>query len=393
MDIAKQVLSLTEKYRDWTAENLSRLIQIESFSCREQNVMEELKRQMESAGFDEIFVDPMGNVIGRIGEGKRMLAIDAHLDTREIGVLEKWEMDPFSGLIDDGCVCGRGSVNQKGGAASFVTAGRILKELSFSRDLTVFFTGSVMQEACSGLSWKYIIENNHIKPDVVLLTKPTNLRLNRGQRGQIDMSITFRGGRGAGKNGRDLNAVYLASRASLYIEKLNKRCIVDPFLGNGSASVTEIISLSPSLQSIPNYSKIHVDRRLTWGETRESAVAEIDSMLQGAPAHVEVLKYKEKAYTGLPTLMSQYYPSWKLPANHPAVISGINCYEELFGAVPDIGKWEVSTGGSMINGFYGIPCVGFGPGDENLAYSPHERVPIDHLQRAAAFYALFAFIV
>lgn len=393
MDIAKEILSLAEKYRAWTAENLSRLIRIKSSSCLEQAVMDELKRQMESAGFDEIFVDPMGNVIGRIGEGKRMLVIDAHLDTREIGILEKWESDPFSGYIDEEFVYGRGSVNQKAGAASFVTAGRILKELGFERDLTIFFTGSVMQEACSGLSWKYIIENNHIRPDVVLLTKPTNLKVNRGQRGQVDMSITFRGGRGAGKDGRDLNAVYLGARASLYIEKLNRSCMADQFLGKGSASISEFISLSPSLQSIPNYAKIHVDRRLTWGETRESAVSEIDSILRNAPARVEVLKYKAKAYTGLPAVMSRYYPSWKMPPNHPAVIAGINCYDELFGALPDLGKWEITTSGSMINGFYGFPCIGFGPGDENLAYSPHERVPVDHLQKAAAYYALFAHII
>ena len=393
MDIAKQILSLAGKYRDWTAENLSKLIKIKSFSCQEGDVMEELKRQMEAAGFDETFVDPMGNVIGRIGEGERMLVIDAHLDLREIGIFEQWETDPFSGLIDNGFVYGRGSANQKGGAASFVTAGRILKELEFDRGLTIFFTGSVMQEACSGLSWKYIIENNHIKPDVVLLTKPTNLRVNRGQRGWIEIAVTFRGGRTGDTNGREINSVYLASRASLYVQKLYKCCIVDPFLGKGSAMVSEFISLSPSLQTVPNYAKIHVDRRLTWGETRESAVAEMDAMLKDTPARVEVLRYKARSYTGLQTGMSNYYPSWKIPANHPAVITAVNCYDDLFGVLPGLGKWEMATGGSMINGFYGIPCIGFGPGDEALAYTPFERVPIPHLEAAAAFYALFAYTV
>jgi putative selenium metabolism hydrolase len=173
----EKILAIAEKYREYTAENLSRLVKIKSPSKEEKGVMQELKRQMEAANFDEVKIDPLGNVIGRIGNGKRILAIDAHMDTVDVGNRDNWEFDPFSGEIKDGFVLGRGTVDQEGGAASFVTAGRILKEMNFAQlapDVTIYFVGSVMEEDCDGLCWKYIVEEDKIKPDVVICTEPTN---------------------------------------------------------------------------------------------------------------------------------------------------------------------------------------------------------------------------
>ena len=117
-----------EKYRDYTAQNLSDLIKVKSLSCEEEQVQLVLKKQMEEAGFDEVRLDGLGNVIGRIGNGKRILAIDGHMDTVDLGNPEQWNFDPLGGEIKDGFVHGRGTVDQKGGPASFVTSGRILKE-------------------------------------------------------------------------------------------------------------------------------------------------------------------------------------------------------------------------------------------------------------------------
>ena len=164
-------------YGNYTAENLSKLVKIKSLSTQEKDVQLELKRQMEEAGFDEVKIDGLGNVIGRIGNGKKILAFDGHMDTVDLGQLENWSFDPLGGEIKDGFVHGRGTVDQEGGPAAFVTAGRILKELAFDRDLTIYFVGSVMEEDCDGLCWKYIVEEDKIVPDFVISTEPTNLNI------------------------------------------------------------------------------------------------------------------------------------------------------------------------------------------------------------------------
>jgi len=386
-----QVNALAEKYRDYTAQNLSRLIQHKSLSLQEKGVQEELMQQMREAGFDEVRMDGLGNVIGRIGNGKKVMAFDAHMDVVDIGHLGNWTFDPLGGEIKDGYVCGRGTVDQKGGAAAFITAGRILKDMAFDNDLTLYFVGSVIEEDCDGLCWKYLVEEEGIRPDVVVVTEPTNLGIYRGQRGRMEIHVHFYGVSSHGSAPeRGVNAIYMASRTALEIEKLNERLAFDPFLGRGSVTISEIISQSPSLCAVSDYARIHLDRRLTWGESKESAIKEIEALIVGLNAKVEMLHYEETSFTGLRYGMEKYYPTWKLEEDHPMIQLAAQTFEKVFDKGPRIDKWTFSTNGVTINGYYGIPVIGFGPGNEVLAHAPNEKTPISDLVAASAFYAALA---
>lgn len=391
-DTFNRINELAEKYKNYTAENLSKLVKIKSVSLQEKDVQLELKRQMEEAGFDEVRIDGLGNVIGRVGNGKKVIAIDAHMDTVDFGNIDNWSFDPLSGEIKDGFVHGRGTVDQEGGAAAFVTTGRILKEMGFDRDVTVLFVGSVIEEDCDGLCWKYIVEEEGIRPDFAISTEPTNLRIYRGHRGRMEIAVSFRGISSHGSAPeRGKNAIYMASKACLEIEKLNERLAYDPFLGRGSVTVSEMKTGSPSLCAVADFARIHLDRRLTWGETKESAVAEIEEIVKGMDAKVEVLQYEETSWTGKKYGMEKYYPTWKLEEDHEIVQAGVKSYAGLFGKNPIVDKWTFSTNGVTINGYYGIPIIGFGPGNEVLAHAPDEKVPVSDLVTASAFYAAFAY--
>ncbi len=392
MEYYERIRELSLQYSDYTSENLSRLIRCKSLSLSEGLVQQELMRQMQKAGFDEVRMDGLGNVIGRIGNGKRILAFDAHMDTVDLGNLEDWDFDPLGGEVSNGYVHGRGSVDQKGGAAAFVTAGRILKEMAWKRDLTIYFIGSVIEEDCDGLCWKYLIEEEGIRPDVVVITEPTNLNIYRGQRGRMEMHVSFYGLSCHGSAPeRGKNAIYMASKAALEIEKLNERLKYDDFLGKGSVTISEFISKSPSLCAVADFARLHLDRRLTWGETKETAIAEIQELISNMKAEVSVLNYEETSFTGLKYGMEKYYPTWKIPENHEMIQKGVRVFTDLFGEQPLVDKWTFSTNGVTINGIYGIPIIGFGPGNEVMAHAPNEKVPVEHLEKAAAYYAAIAF--
>lgn len=397
-NIYQKINELSEKYRDYTAQNLSKLVQIKSLSLEEKEVQLELKRQMEEAGFDEVRIDGLGNVIGRVGklpngrQSGKILAIDGHMDTVDMGNMDNWDFNPLGGEIKDGFVHGRGSVDQKGGPAAFVTAGRILKELGFDKDLTIYFVGSVIEEDCDGLCWKYIVEEDKIKPDFVISTEPTNLNIYRGHRGRMEMHVHFYGVSSHGSAPeRGKNAIYMASQTALEIEKLNELLKYDDFLGKGTITISEMVTGSPSLCAVADYARIHLDRRLTWGETKESAIAEIEELIQGMNAKVEVLEYKAKAYTGLVYGMEKYYPTWKIPEGHEIIQKGVQAFKNLYQKEVHVDKWTFSTNGIMTNGVYGIPTIGFGPGNEVLAHAPNEKVAINDLVVASAFYAAFAY--
>ncbi|HOD17428.1 MAG TPA: YgeY family selenium metabolism-linked hydrolase [Candidatus Cloacimonadota bacterium] len=391
----RKIMETAKKYEGETTRFLCDMISHPSFSTKEKEVIECIKNEMERVGFDEIRIDGLGNIIGRIGQGKRIIAFDAHIDTVYAGELSLWKTDPFVPVVEDGMVIGRGSVDQEGGMASMLTAARIIKELGFNDKFSVYFTGTVMEEDCDGLCWQYLIQEGKLVPELVVITEPTNLNIYRGHRGRMEILVKVKGlsCHGSAPERGD-NAIYKISRIALEIEELNARLKDDPFLGKGTVAVTQIFFSSPSQCAVPDAASIQLDRRLTFGETKESAVKEVqDACLRaGVPdAEIEVLQYAEKAYTGLIYPTEKYYPTWVLPENSPWLKSAAYSYEQVLGKQPFIDKWTFSTNGVAIMGKHHIPCLGLGPGNEVYAHAPNEACPIEHLTQAAAFYAAFVY--
>jgi putative selenium metabolism hydrolase len=142
---------------------------------------------------------------------------------------------------------------------------------------------------------------------------------------------------------------------------------------------------------VPNGAFIHLDRRLTTGETKASALREVRDAIRraGVTAKVEVLKYDSPSHTGLVYETEKYFPTWCAADDEQQVRAAAAAYQGLFGRRPKIGRWTFSTNGVSIAGMFGIPCVGFGPAEEAVAHTVNDRVPIDHLVRCAAFYAAY----
>ena len=184
-----EILGLAERSREDTAKFLADIVSIPSLSGQERAVVERIGAEMRAVGFDEVRTDGLGSIIGRIGNGKRVIAMDAHIDTVDVGNRANWSFDPHHGHVRDGKVWGRGTADQKGGMASMVAAGRILKELKKTGDWTLLVTGTVMEEDCDGLCWDYLVREEGVRPEVCVITEPTGCRIYRGQRGRMEIEI------------------------------------------------------------------------------------------------------------------------------------------------------------------------------------------------------------
>jgi putative selenium metabolism hydrolase len=388
----KLILEQAEKYRDDMIRFLRDMIAIPSESCRERDVILRIKTEMEKLGFDEIHIDAMGNIRGRVGSGKRIIAMDAHIDTVGVGDPAAWKWDPYQGKLENGIIWGRGASDQEGGMTSMVYGARIIKDLGLEGDYSLWITGTVQEEDCDGLCWQYLIREGILNPEVVIITEPTNLNVYRGHRGRMEIGVTTKGISCHGSApDRGRNAVYMMARIVHEIEHLNTRLKDDPFLGKGTVTVSYIECNTPSLCAVPDRAYIHLDRRLTRGETRESAVAEVKDAIGRAAveATVEVLKYAVPSYTGLVYETDKYYPTWVLEPDHPACITGVEVCRQVLKKEPRLDKWTFSTNGVATMGMMGIPTIGFGPANEVYAHSVDDQVPSDDLVKAAAFYAAF----
>jgi putative selenium metabolism hydrolase len=368
------------------------LIATKSLSAGERAVVERIRDEMLAVGFDEVKFDGFGNVLGRVGSGPRVIAMDAHVDTVDSGDLSLWSRDPWDPLEKDGILYGRGASDQKGGMAAMVYAGKLIKELGLAGDASVWMVGSVMEEDCDGLCWQYILREKVLAPEVVVITEPTNLQLYRGHRGRMEIEVETKGLSCHGSAPeRGVNAVYKMAPIIAGVEGMGARFRTDPFLGQGSVTISEVRSTSPSLCAVADSCTIHLDRRLTFGETEESALAEIRSLeaVIRAEAQVRVLDYEQQGWTGLVYPTRKYYPSWATPEDHASVQAAIEAHQGLFGKPPTVGRWTFSTNGVATAGMFGVPTLGFGPGNEQYAHSPQDQIPVAHLEVAMALYAAF----
>jgi len=386
----QRLAALAQTYEPDMVQFLRDLVAIPAQSCQEAAVIARIRQEMEKVGFDEVRVDAMGNILGRIGSGKTVIMMDSHTDTVGVGDPQEWSWDPYCGKVEDGYIYGRGSCDQRGGMASLVYAGKLIKELELTGDYTLYVVGSVQEEDCDGLAWLYILNEDGIRPDCVVITEPSKLGIYRGHRGRMEIEVHLRGRScHASAPERGDNPVYKMARLVEQVEKLNERLRADPFLGKGTIAVTQIRSLSPSLCAVPGACSIHLDRRLTAGETKESAMAEVKALPGAEEAEIEILSYDTPSYTGLRYPMEKYYPTWVLDESHPLAQAAIGTFGALWDRPPVVDKWTFSTNGVATMGLMGIPTIGFGPGEEEVAHSVGERIPIRHLVEAAQFYAAF----
>lgn len=387
----KGVLEKAEAYKPEISKFLRDMIAIPSESRQEADVIQRIKQEMETVGFDRVDIDPMGNILGYIGSGKHLIAMDAHIDTVGVGDRSLWEYDPYEGYEDEEIIVGRGASDQEGGMAAMVYAGKIIKDLGFEDDYTLLVTGTVQEEDCDGLCWQYIIKESNIRPEFVVSTEPTSCRIYRGQRGRMEIKVSTGGVSCHGSAPeRGDNAIFKMAPILNELQVLHANLKDDKFLGKGSLTVSEIFFSSPSRCAVADGCSISIDRRLTAGETGEFAVQQILNLpaVKRADAQVSMYDYKEPSYTGLVYPTESYFPAWTIPQDHPACQTLVASHKGLFEEDPIVDKWTFSTNGVAITGMLGIPCIGFGPGHEDQAHAPNERTWKHELVKAAAMYAV-----
>ncbi|HNW87059.1 MAG TPA: YgeY family selenium metabolism-linked hydrolase [Candidatus Limiplasma sp.] len=366
------------------------LIAIPGESCGEEGVIRRIEKEMKDVGFDQVQIDPMGNILGTMGSGEKLIAFDAHIDTVGIGNRDNWKFDPYQGYENDTEIGGRGASDQLGGIVSAVYGAKVMKDLGLLSDkYRVLVTGTVQEEDCDGLCWQYILKEDGVKPEFVVITEPTDGNIYRGQRGRMEIRIDVQGVSCHGSAPeRGKNAIYMMADILQEVRELNERLHYDPFLGKGTVTVSEIFFTSPSRCAVADSCAVSLDRRLTDGETYQSALDEVSALpsCKKYDAQVSMYRYSRPSWTGLEYPTDCYFPTWVIPAEHPATLAMVESFRGMYGE-PKVDKWTFSTNGVSIMGRFGVPCIGFGPGKEAQAHAPNEINWKADLVKCCAVYA------
>ena len=361
-------------------------------------VGERVQAEMRALGFDEVRFDRMGNTIGRIGGGPKTIVFDSHIDTVGIGNPDEWEWDPFQGKVDaDGRFFARGACDEKGSTPGMIYGLAIARDLGLLDGFTAYYFGN-MEEWCDGIAPNTFVElDPGLRPDYVVIGEPTKMQVYRGHKGRVELQVVARGRScHAASNHLGDNPIYKLLPVIAGIRDLEPQLGDDPFLGHGKITVSDLHVNTPSINAVPDEARIFVDRRLTFGETVEGAIRQVEALIppdDREAIRVDMLFYDDPSYTGFVYEVDKYFPAWALPEDAPIVRAGVET-RSLIGLPPaPTGKWNFSTNGTYWAGKAGIPSIGFGPGEEETAHTVNDSVLLDDVVKAAEFYALLPGVV
>lgn len=397
MDIqeaSKKIGSYMDDHKDEIVDFLKKFVSIKSVTYEEGEAVEWFSGKLEEFGYDEVRIDPVGNCLGRVGSGDTVVLYDAHIDTVDPGTAEEWGFDPLDAQVRDGHVVGRGAGDDKACLTGFAYAGRALKELGLDKDFTFWLSASLSEEDVEGSCGRAMLEENtDIKPDYIVIGEASEMRVIRGHKGRALLKVDVPGKTAhastAWKGDNSLiKSIPLMQNVDAYDDFEE-----DPLLGRGSINVTNIRCATPSFNTVPGKTTVFIDRRIARGERQEDLLNEIKPWADeiGGTAKIDIEKVT--TYNGYVVEQEDFFPSWLIEEDHPAIQKGVETFKTIFEKEPVVGVWDFCSNATMLCGKTGIPGVGFGPGDGSLAHSTEDSVPIDELVGAAKFYALYPVVM
>lgn len=386
-------LEISQEGRQSLLGFLKALVQTPSRSGKESSVAALIMDEMRRLGYDEVWMDAAGNVVGRIGSSSGpVLLLDSHMDTVDVAEPQAWTVDPHGAVVTDERLYGLGACDMKGGLAAAVYGAALLvgRRDTLSGSVLVACVG--LEEPSEGTCTRALIEDLGVRPDWVVIPEPSNLQVVRAQRGHLEMQLSVKG-RSAHASTPELgvNAIYAAARVVFGLEILAGQLVDDPFMGPGVLAVTDIASHGASRNALPDRCEMFLDRRLTVGETEAMSLLEVQRVIarEGVDADVRVIEHDITTHTGRVLHARRASLPWAMEERHPLIQTMVQAARS-FGLRPGVTCWPFATEGAYTAGEARIPTVGFGPGDPALVHRSNEYVDLKQVYVAANVYASLA---
>jgi putative selenium metabolism hydrolase len=418
-DVFGKLNDLAKALRPEAIEFCRRLIRTPGSSGNEKEVADLYLAEMKRIGYDDIFRDEWGNVVGIINgiEPGPTLMYNSHLDQVDPGDPSAWEgYDPYGGQMDvveaDNqdrtgtekveVIHGRGAADVKGGGACQIYSGKALlrlRQMGYRLKGRFLFAGVVLEEPAEQLGTIKLVDETlpakGVTYDGVISSEASSLKLYLGHRGRVEIQVTVMGRVCHGSAPwLGINAVNKATPLIDRVEhELTPTFPADNDLGRSSIALTIIRCTPGALCIVPDRCYITYDRRFVPGETPEGCVKEIQGLIDRISAAdpefkavAEVSKNLRVSYTGKSAEMPNVKEAWKIPKDHPfvkAAASGI----EAVGQSVKYGYWDFGTDLSKICATDRKPAMGYSPMQEQYCHTPYDRVRTDYMEKSMAGYA------
>jgi len=376
----EEIVKRIEKRRSNVISLLQEMVRTPSITGQEKAMGDLVEREMRESGFRDVRIDELGNVIGEMGNGNGpKLLFNGHMDTVPVGDRSLWEVDPHSGELKDGRVWGRGASDMKGALAAMIAAAEALHTVNTKLNGSLIVTGVVLEENAALEGTRYTIEKDEIKPDYALVGEATSLNISLGSRGRMELEVTTRGRTAhASMPSKGVNAILGMVELIRLIEEM--KLPRHEFLGDTTQAITNMTCSPGKANVIPDLCTLTIDRRTVPGEIPENVRKDFGDLFRRSS--MPEMKTDMRVTKNAP-------PAYVSPDNI-IVKTASEAVASVIGKNPELTKYKFGTDASYLSTIARIPTVGFGPGDETMAHSPNENIPIDEVIVAAKVYAILA---
>lgn len=389
-----------EAWREAIVTFAQELVRTPSPSGDEKALADRLTAKMQELGYDEVFTDAIGNVVGRMrgaGTGPSALFV-SHMDDVEAGDRALWQHDPLGGQIADGFLHGLGAADHKGALAAMIYAGALIRKAGVQLRGDYLVAATVHQNTRASIGMRYLVDKTMpergIHFDLVVLGDPTRLDVFLGHRGRIEIEVVTVGRTShAGAPWLGANAVYKMMPVIEAIQQLGTTLPSHPFLEKSTLALTDIEAAPGTPNAVPDRCTIALDRRFLPSESSDEVVWQVQSIINRLAAgesefigEVRVKQATEVSYTGERQTVGKLMHPFVTDQTHALVKDAVDALEAV-GQAPRFGKWTFTTDGGYTSAIKKVITLGYAPGDEKFAQTPFDRVPIDQMIQAAAGYA------
>lgn len=365
-----------------------RLIQAFSPSGAESPAAKVLYNAFKELGFDESFIDDAGNAVGifKRGTGPSIM-LNGHIDTVPLGDESIWPHHPLSGEIVNDRMWGRGSCDMKSALACMAYAAKDAIEQGFQGTLSV--TGVVLEET-GGLGAWYLAKEQ--VADIIVLGEPSKLKLMLGHRGRVEVHVRSKGAIAhAAKSELGKNALYPIAKLLNEVEHLELPS--GGILKGSTLTPSYLESFPKSTNVVPGESHLVIDYRNIPGDDEEAIVERLKVL---APELEFEIPHEDLTSESGKVTMSG--PSSRQPFLTPGENAQVNLSRDtikqslqIFDLAFEEDCWWFATDAPLLaempnNSGGKALVIGFGPGEEELAHTTNESVPLAHLPIARKVY-------
>jgi len=361
-------------------------IRIPSLPGDEAAVSQRVLEEMEALGYDTVTQDDLGNAIGVIKGtgGAAPVLLNCHIDIVAAGDPADWEHPPFDGVVDGGFLHGRGAMDIKGPLAIQTHAAAELKGRA-PGDVIVAHT--VFEER-GGWGMQHFLETFSPTPQAVIIGESTQGDVTIGHRGRAEIEIVISGLAGhASAPDRARNALHLLPHAIRAMEDLAGSQASNPLLGPSTLVPSMVDVLPESRNVIPDQVVLTGDWRILPEDDDASLLARVresldgqlpDSLPEGITVEVRMAREVQRSFTGVEYEKSLLTPGFLMEPDHPMVVAAAGAVGRQGDptSLATVRPWTFATDGGWSCGVFGIPTIGFAPGEERFAHTNTERLEL-----------------